>query len=1089
MKLDQLEHGRRDILDVVPDGDVPANWAVGMEVTLEPRGSNAVLAEGGDVVVVSAAGPAEDVLRRLLAQQLPRIVQLADVTTSHLRLQVNTFAHALPLDLTLAVDDALVEKARRIHKNLKGAGHCLSWLTDQCIIQGKTQHCLLSAGRNADLGEHFVIHGRNVRAQVKAVQGDAGPTWKVVRLTRGKANPERHVLQLAEGTFKFVDATEATRIRVEQRAAMETLRAAADSFMNLWTRYGEIEGEHILRRARQVGALAYERFDRLEDGLVEFHLARAEDRRERVAELGTDDALDVSDAPSAIVTNTSLSWREAIEAHRSNPRTPLLASVVAASDGIIVLRPNESGAFHPPEQGVLSLSLLGDATRLDRRDKARDRVWGADARMPQLAMLLERQPLSSKASSGWTLPRVVRERVFPTHPPTSQQLRAIQLAMETPDAVVVQGPPGTGKTTIIRAVVECLNLQKGDAAAGQILVTGFQHVAVENAIGRMQVNGLPPIKLGQRGAGLGLVEVDQRIEGWRLERLSHLRQRLVDAPDDLRWKDINRLVRSYTLAPTTPRWTVALLGAVADAAAGLIPPSILDEVLELRDLINEEIADDVRAAADLDLQRIVRALRSDPTSWADDGKENAIRLLSADRRREVLQDQERRLLRTLCTTSSPTEEQFRELEGVRRSRLLEITRRLALRDANRPAIRADVAALLLRVRDEAELATRPIRQGPDAVVREYAAELANDAAAVRRAVLAYTPVYAATCQQAAGRQAGIAKADDLQYETVVVDEAARANPLDLLIPMSQARRRLLLVGDHRQLPHMVDEAILEELAEGMDEESLVEKVERAIQDSLFERLFTDFETRPTRGEPCRAITLDEQFRMHPALGDFVSAEFYDSKVRSPRPASDFMHSLEPFAGVPAAWIRVPSSLGEEDRGRSKSREAEASIIAEYLPRLMMSETGRQMTFGVITFYSKQVQLIQQSLVFSGLTESNGQGGFRIAEDWRWLTRPGGETEPRLEIGTVDAFQGREFDVVFLSVVRSNRRPDNTQKEKQSRYGHLMSSNRMCVAMSRQKSLLIAIGDPSLLRAPNAADAIGPLTRFYKLCEEGAGVLV
>lgn len=1089
MKLDQLEHGRCDILDVVSDGDIPASWAVGMELTLVTRGANAVLAAGGDVLVISATGPTDDVLQGLLEQQLPRVVQLADVTSSRLRLQVNTFAHALSLDLTLAVDDALVAKARRIHKNLKGASHCLSWLAAQCIIQGRTQRCLLSAGRNAEVGDHFVIHGRNLRAQVKAVQEDNGPTWKVVRLTRGKANPERHVLQLAEGTFEFVDATEATRIRVEQRAAMETLRAAADSFMSLWTRYGEIEGEHILRRARQVGALEYERYDLLEDGLVEFHLATAEDRRQRVAELGTNDALDVSDAPSPIVTNSSLSWREAIEAHRSNPRAPLLASVVAATDGIVVLRPNESGAFHPPEQGVLSLSLLGDATRLDRRDKARDRVWGEDATMPQLAMLLERQPLSSRSSSGWTLPRKVRERVFPTHPPTNQQLRAIQLAMETPDVVVVQGPPGTGKTTVIRAVAECLNLQKGDAAAGQILVTGFQHVAVENAIGRMQVNGLPPIKLGQRGAGLGLVEVDQRIEGWRLERLSHLRERLVDAPDDRRWRDINRIVRSYTLAPTTPRRTASLLGDVAAAAAGLVPPATLDDVLGLRDLINEEIADDLRSAEDLDLRRMVRALRTNSTSWADDGNETAVRLLAADRRREVMQDQQRRLLRTLCTTSSPTEEQLRAVEDTRRSLLLEITRRLALRDANRPAIRADVAALLVRVREEAELATRPVRQGPDSVVREYAAELANDAAAVRRAVLAYTPVYAATCQQAAGRQAGLAKADDLQYETVIVDEAARANPLDLLIPMSQARRRLLLVGDHRQLPHMVDEAILEELAEGLEEESLAEKAERAIQDSLFERLFTDLETRPARGEPCRAITLDEQFRMHPALGDFVSAEFYDSKVRSPRPASDFEHSLEPFGGVPAAWIRVPSSLGEEDRGRSKSRESEASIIAEHLPRLMMSEPGRQMTFGVITFYSKQVQLIHKALVSSGLTESDGEGDFHIAEDWRWLTRPGGETEPRLEIGTVDAFQGREFDVVFLSVVRSNRLPDNTQKEKQSRYGHLMSSNRMCVAMSRQKTLLIAVGDPSLLRAPNAVDAIGPLTRFYKLCEEGSGVLV
>jgi len=42
------------------------------------------------------------------------------------------------------------------------------------------------------------------------------------------------------------------------------------------------------------------------------------------------------------------------------------------------------------------------------------------------------------------------------------------------------------------------------------------------------------------------------------------------------------------------------------------------------------------------------------------------------------------------------------------------------------------------------------------------------------------------------------------YDTVVVDEAARANPLDLFIPLAKAKRRIILVGDHRQLPHIID---------------------------------------------------------------------------------------------------------------------------------------------------------------------------------------------------------------------------------------------------------------------------------------------
>ena len=1081
MKLDQLKHGRCEILDVATDGDIPAAWVTGTELKISVHGSNVVVS-AEDQVVVSAEGAVQQVLHRILEQPLPRIVRLADVGSSHLRLQINSFAHSHSLDLVLAVDDELFAKAKKVRGKLKGIRDCLKWLTTECILEGEVQRCVLSSGRDEEIGDHFVIHGRSLRVQVKAARGKDGDIWKVVKLTRGHTNPDRHVLHLVEGSFKFVDHTDATRIRVEHRAAMETMRVSADSFMNFWTRYGELEGQQILRAARFIGALSYEHYRPLEDGRFEFQLAATQDRRERIDALSPGDALDVSDTVPAVLVDSSLTWSDATEAGR---KPPVVAVFKSESNGTVILEPRQSGGFHPPESGVLSLSLRGDAAQFERRDNARNRVWGEDARMPQLAMLLERLPVRGKATKGWKLPREVRERVFPDNRPTDGQLRAIQLAMETPDVVVIQGPPGTGKTTVIRAVVECLNLKRQGSASGQILVTGYQHVAVENAIGRMLVNGLPAIKLGQQGGGNGLVQVDQRIDTWRTDRVTRLHKHLPELLKDQRWEEVNRLVRSYNLAPTTPRQTIELLKDVVSASAGLVPPVMLDELQSLLYSIQEEATDSERLVDDAELRRCARALRTDQTSWADDGCDTAVRLLAAAKLRHgVLEDAQYRTLRSLCMTSMPTTAELEAAAAIRRSLLLALSRRMALSHTHRPVIRADVAVLLQQVLDSVEGATRLVRQGPDAVVRAYAAELANDAAAVRRSVLAYTPVYGATCQQASGKEASQAKADDLQYDTVIVDEAARANPLDLLIPMSQASSRILLVGDHRQLPHMVDDAILEELAEGMNDESLAEKAERAIQDSLFERMFTDLESRPSRygnePEPNRAITLDEQFRMHRLLGDFISSEFYDSKVSSPRPDEDFAHSLEPFSGVPAAWISVPASQGHEDKnGTSKERKAEANVIADSLARMMTSTAGRELTFGVITFYLPQVKLIQKSLLNPGFTEADGGGGIRVSSEFAH----------RLEIGTVDAFQGREFDVVFLSVVRSNPWPDSTQKEKQRRYGHLMSANRMCVAMSRQKKLLIAVGDPSLLQAPNARAAIKPLARFYDLCAGSGGVVV
>jgi len=66
----------------------------------------------------------------------------------------------------------------------------------------------------------------------------------------------------------------------------------------------------------------------------------------------------------------------------------------------------------------------------------------------------------------------------------------------------------------------------------------------------------------------------------------------------------------------------------------------------------------------------------------------------------------------------------------------------------------------------------------------------------------------------------------------------------------------------------------------------------------------------------------------------------------------------------------------------------------------------------------------------------------------------GHLKERIRVGTVDAFQGKEFDVVFLSMTRSNDLPITDNRSLRRKFGHLMLENRLCVAMSRQQRLLI-----------------------------------
>jgi superfamily I DNA and/or RNA helicase len=183
------------------------------------------------------------------------------------------------------------------------------------------------------------------------------------------------------------------------------------------------------------------------------------------------------------------------------------------------------------------------------------------------------------------------------------------------------------------------------------------------------------------------------------------------------------------------------------------------------------------------------------------------------------------------------------------------------------------------------------------------------------------------------------------------------------------------------------------------------------------------------------------------------------------------------------WLDIPASLGSEQQdGPSKVRRVEAKALVAALKHMMDSDGGRNLTFGIITFYSAQVKALVAALAAEHMVSPSEDGAPEIAPPYRELRRDDGRTVERLRFGTVDAFQGMEFDVVFLSMVRSNSFSDDSEKARRRKYGHLMSPNRLCVAMSRQKRSLVVVGDPVMLRAPNAPLAIGPLVKFREICE-------
>lgn len=524
---------------------------------------------------------------------------------------------------------------------------------------------------------------------------------------------------------------------------------------------------------------------------------------------------------------------------------------------------------------------------------------------------------------------------------------------------------------------------------------------------------------------------------------------------------------------------------IEDIARPYLSPSILDRLLAIRQELSAQhgfmpnFESDDREL----LLKAVRALRIDPVSFGDDGARNAARVMQRLERFGSLEDNSRRLLSAAADWDADEPPGFlgelKALQEVLIDRFAEPTA------VGGPRGHADLEELLPEIVNELFSRARESSGGEDAVLYEYLFDLENDIDGVRSAVRDYTVVLAATCQQAVGFQMSLQKGEQSVFANVIVDEAARANPLDLFIPMALAERRIILVGDHRQLPH-----ILEPDVEGQLELSVSDETRKALRRSLFQRLFESMRAREAADGIKRTVTLDVQYRMHPILGGFVSDTFYapyGEAFRSEKPAEQFEHGLPGYQPHVAAWVDVPLSAGKEQGGQSKRRPAEARWIAKELKNLATARPD--LSFGVISFYAGQVDEILGELEALGVAEQLQDGSYRVADAWRETRGLDGHLKERIRVGTVDAFQGKEFDVVFLSMTRSNDLPISDERSLRRKFGHLMLENRLCVAMSRQQRLLIVVGDSGMLRGEVAERSLAGLVAFRKLCEGRHGCVI
>jgi senataxin len=253
---------------------------------------------------------------------------------------------------------------------------------------------------------------------------------------------------------------------------------------------------------------------------------------------------------------------------------------------------------------------------------------------------------------------------------------------------------------------------------------------------------------------------------------------------------------------------------------------------------------------------------------------------------------------------------------------------------------------------------------------------------------------------------------NVEFETVIIDEAAQCVELSALIPLKYGCSKCILVGDPKQLPPTV----------------LSQSAARYGYDqSLFVRM--------QKNHAKDVHLLDMQYRMHPEISTFPSKEFYEGVLQDGADMAKLR--MQPWHQSallgPYRFFDVRGSQERGPKNRSLVNDEELKVAMQLYRRFRTdySNVDSKGKIGIITPYKAQLFRLRQRF-----TEMYGEG---ITEE--------------IEFNTTDAFQGRECEIIIFSCVRAS--PTGG-------IGFMTDIRRMNVGLTRAKSSLWILGDSRAL---------------------------
>ena len=292
------------------------------------------------------------------------------------------------------------------------------------------------------------------------------------------------------------------------------------------------------------------------------------------------------------------------------------------------------------------------------------------------------------------------------------------------------------------------------------------------------------------------------------------------------------------------------------------------------------------------------------------------------------------------------------------------------------------------------------------------------------------------------------------FDLAIIDEASQIlepNIIGLLSTQHAERRaikRFILIGDHKQLPAVVQQ---QDTLETEETNTFLKNIHLlSCANSLFERLIL---TERAAGRTDFIGTLHKQGRMHPDIADFANRKFYAHEQLECVPLA---HQLEQTLNYNEAsedetddvlkahrMIFIPSKPCRQLNISEKVNTEEARIITDLLRRLyrqLGNDFDPQKSVGVIVPYRNQIAMIRKEIEKLGIPELE-----------------------EISIDTVERYQGSQRDIILYSfTIQSRYQLDFLTANTFYEDGQPID-RKLNVAITRARKQLILTGNEPTLR--------------------------